>query len=183
MGPSLVGVFQTLISITNVERAQQGQPGLILGLAREGELEFTRAAYPAPREGDGVDLIYNLRPACGLLGDTLVISTHEDLMRELASELGAPGSRAGAPEGEHLRLAGAQLAQFVEANRELLIAQNQVDEGNSRPQAELEIGALHAGLALVRSAQLGVSWPGGGDVQLSISLSIQGADEEYGGSR
>ena len=172
VGHTLVGAFQTLIGIVNVQRAQEGQDALTLSLALEGELQVTTAHFPAPREGDGVDIQYNLRPACVLVGETFVVGTHEHLVRELAREL-RDGEAVSLPATtEQLVLSGPSLARFVEANRDMLVMQQVYDEGTPLEEARGEIDGLRAVLELVRSARVEVRYPDGETVELAAEIEL-----------
>ena len=139
LGPALVGAFQTGIGIANVDRAQRGLDALVLSLSLAGDVEITSARFRPPRAGDGVDLRYNLEPACAVVGDVFVVGTHAALVRELA--LGRPAGRETEPR-ERLTLDGRAVAGVIAANSEALVMQNMLAEGSTRERAEGEIGLL-----------------------------------------
>ncbi len=151
-GPELIAAFQSLISVSSMDQAQKGRSGMKLELAREGEAELTSARFLPPRAGDGVDVRYNLQPACGLVDRWFVLGTHESLVREVLRDLAtAPESPESIGSGpcESLLLAGEGLAEFLARNEEFLVVQKMLEEGLARPEAEEEIEGLRLIVASV----------------------------------
>ncbi len=146
LGPELVAAFQTLVALVNVDQAQKGKPGLRLALEREGESEISSARFRAPGPAEGVDVRYNLEPACSVVGRSLVLGTHESLVREVVRELRAAPASAPSPV-ESVSIAGAALARVVAQNFQALVAQKRVEEGLSQAAAEEEIEGLRLLLA------------------------------------
>ncbi len=172
VGADLVAAFQTTIGLTNVDRAQKNQDSLRLALQRLGDVTITTARFRPPDPEGGVDLRYNLEPACALVGHTFVIGTHASLVEELVAEL-EPGTPLGeAPKGESLRLVGAPIAELVEQNRELLVMNGVLKEGKSREQAESEVELLREAARLVAALELGVTYPGERSVCFEVRLDL-----------
>lgn len=162
-GDEWITAFQTLIGILNADRAQKRDGGMMrLSLGLEGEVEITSASFLAPGPGDGVDLRYNLQPACAVAGGSLVLGTHEDLVRSVVRQLVAEDARDAAPpvdrseQGEHLEIAGAAAARALEQNFETLVMQKVLDEGVTHEEAEEELGGLRLLLASIESARVEV---------------------------
>src|SRR5262249_18584238 len=83
LGPVLVSAFQTAIGLINVDRAQKGLDALMLQLELVDDVQVTSAHFLAPHAGDGVDLRYNLAPACAMVGSALVVGTHSALVSQI----------------------------------------------------------------------------------------------------
>lgn len=154
LGDDWVTAFQSVVAITNVDRAQKGGSAMRLRLEREGETEISLASFPAPRPEDGIDLRYNLEPAIAVVGRLLVLGTHVSLVREAIRGLtgqALDGAQAGA---ESLQANGAPIARAVERNLETLVVQKMLEDGLSRAEAEGEIAGL--GRLLASLAEVGV---------------------------
>jgi hypothetical protein len=176
LGPRLTAAFQTLIGISNVQRAQQAKPPMVLGLVLEGETSVSRAAFLAPRPGEGVDVAYNLEPACATVGDLFVLGTHEVVVRQLVRELA--GGRAGAATGpaETLHVRAPALAAVVERNFDAIVMNKVLEEGVGHGQAEQEIAGLRALLELLGGARIAVAHEG--DVTtVAVDLDAGEGDE------
>ncbi len=181
-GAEFVGAFQSLIGLMNVDRAQQARAGMRLRLSLENGVEITSAHFAPPRPEDGVDLRYNLEPACAVVPacarerGTLVLGTHVDLVRSLVRELQAESEGAGSPSrdggGEALELAGAPLARMIERNFEALVQKKSLDEGLALSEAEKEIEGLRLLLASLERARIEIERSGPERVELRASLRL-----------
>ena len=173
-GEDLIAGFQTMISLINVDRAQKGLDSMRMDLESESGVTLTTARFRAPNPEDGVDLRYNLEPACALVGERFVIGTHRALVAELVRELVAPDSQAErAQPGEWLRLEGAALAELVAANRELLVMNRVLDEGVPTERAQAEIEFLRDGLAHLRELRLDVLRSSDDSVRVALDLTLR----------
>ncbi len=171
-GSELERAFQTAIGIANVQRAQDGEPALLLDLELVGGLRMTSARLPEPMAGEGVDIAYNLRPACALVGRTFVIGTHDALVRSLVRELAAGAAVTRAPGAEHVELAGPGLARYVARNLELLTMQKVLEEGLTPEEARAEIEGLRMLLALVGTARIELRYAAEERIELSVALEL-----------
>jgi len=183
-GPALATAFQTLISIVNLERAQERRPGFLLSLEQLGERTLTFAALPIPRAGEGVDIDYNLEPACVQVDGLFVLATHAALARELARELAVELANEVAPRAEtseHLRIDGEAIARLVAQNRETLVARNALEKGHSLEAARREVAGLERLLALARDVRVQVASQAAGasaserSVELTLELDVAAA--------
>ena len=172
IGPRLVAAFQTAVGLANVERAQQMMPPMILGLYSSGTTLITKASFLAPRPGEGVDLRYNLVPACALVGDRFVIGTHASLVEQLVRRIEAGELSLAVAAGESLELVGAALARTIEDNRDALVMQAVLDEGKTEEKARADVSAL-AGIArLVERLGLRLDRPSPEETRLELSLRL-----------
>lgn len=175
IGGDLVAAFQTAVGLINVDRAQKGLASLRLELSSVGAVTLTSARFGAPRPGEGVDLRYNLEPACALVGEAWVIGTHADLVRALALELQREPVSSAPADGERLRLSGPAVAELVAANRELLVMNGVLEEGKSRARAEQDVDGLRAAAELVEALELSVHYPASDEVRLEARLDLRPA--------
>jgi hypothetical protein len=110
---ALEAAFQTLISLSNVESAQQGRPPLRLAAKLAGQRSYSVATPMPLAEGEVGDLRYNLAPALCLTDGGLLLASHEALLLDVLDELEKAAPLA-AP-AEVLELSGAELADWAEA--------------------------------------------------------------------
>jgi hypothetical protein len=152
--------FQTLIGISNVDRAQKGGEQIRLHLGLEGDVEITSARFLAPGPEDGVDIKYNLQPACAVVDGSLVLGTHEELVRDVVRRLAARDAERTDTEGtvEWLSLSGRELHRMLEENFETLVMSKVLDEGVTYEEAEEELGGLKLLLSLVGPIHLEVDY-------------------------
>jgi hypothetical protein len=174
VGRDLVAGFQTMISLINVDRAQKGQDALLLELDAQSGVTVTAARFRPPNPEDGVDLRYNLEPACALVGNTFVVATHRALVKELVRELSAqetPG--ASGRGGEWLRLSGPALADAVRQHSELLVMSQVLEKGKSQERARAEIEYLREILELVELFELDVRRTAASAIRVDARLDLR----------
>jgi len=139
--------WQKAVGLVNFSRGQQAKPGLIIDRPVHNGVKYTSAAF-SPPEGENrsaVDVRFNFSPSLAMTGEYLVFSSTAGLAEDLIDALGKETQEGAAPlAGTHslLELDAAQLASILGANREGMIRQNMVEKGNTREQAEQEIGTL-----------------------------------------
>jgi hypothetical protein len=156
MRRSLKVSFQSLIGFLNVAGAQNGQPPLELSseTIEGGEMIVGQYLPPVdPEDAQRGKINYNFSPTAAFVGDKLIISSTKALAVELAASAQAEqrDQPAGAAQvNTQSRLNSSALRLVLEDNREQLIAQNMLEKGHSREEAEKEIGALLEILSWVR---------------------------------
>lgn len=155
--PNLMAAFQTAISIGSAERAQNGLLPYVLTLKPAGEAIITTGQLPKPAAGAGVDMAYNLAPACAFFDGTLVLGTHEAIVRAALQDLAANARATASSAVEAVHLAGAPLADLVQASREYLIMGAVLNDGKSRARAEADISMLTAGLQALDHADISLT--------------------------
>jgi len=144
--------WQKALGLINFTRGQQALPGLIIDRPMQGDTKFTVAYFSAAGEKDrtNLDSRFNFRPALAMPGEYLVLSSTEGLARDLIDALkkeAAGPIKALAETHSLVEINGSQLASVLGANRESLVRNNMVKEGNTQEQAETEIDIL---LAMVK---------------------------------
>lgn len=176
-GARLTQAFQSLISLQNVERSMQGKLGFLLGLERVGDVTLTTAKLPAPRPGDGVDLGYNLAPACAAVGRHFVVGTHHAVVRSAIERLGS-GRRTEAPESaiDFARIDGSFLRSLVEDNRDVIEMKAVLERGRTRTHASREVDTLLEALRWIDGATLATSAALDPALALDAVLTLQLAD-------
>jgi hypothetical protein len=143
--------WQKAIGLVNFTRGQQAEPGLIIDRSTQGDTEFTVARFAAPKveEATDADTRFNFNPSLAMPNGYLVLSSTEGLARDLIDALQEEASEtlAGIKDVHSLaEVDGTNLSSILNANREQLVRNNMVEEGNSRDQAE---GAIDTLLSIV----------------------------------
>jgi len=177
LGPQLISSFQTLIALLNVERGKQGQKPMLLFLEEHGGVAYSAARFLPPGPEDGVDIRYNLVPACALVGRTFLVGSHLHLVRELAEQLQAGQTTTERPGGDSLRLNSAALVDVLEANLDALVMDSVLDEGKSVDQAREEWNLLIGGIELFGGAEWSTRYLAPDAVEVGLALELAGSSQ------
>jgi hypothetical protein len=146
--------FQSLMGFLNIVGAMNGQPPLEQSSEKQGDVEIVSGAYLPPansEEARGL-INYNFSPTAVFAGERLIVSSTRSLAEELAAQNDGEPQAAGF--NTQARLDSGVLRMILNDNREQLIAQNMLEKGHSRAQAEREIGALLELLTWLRDATI-----------------------------
>jgi hypothetical protein len=179
----LVMGLRSCVALINFERVQRFQSPL-----REFVDEFRGVSIcggrPIPDDDRRADAArFNFSPAVTWIGDRIVISTSEELLRDLVVDLQAaaatPKSEAAAavrgvgPAGRltDLSIDGAEVVRFLTDNREPLIANAVLEQGKERGEAERQADLLLGAASLVQRASLDVCSMDPG-LQVSFRLEL-----------
>jgi hypothetical protein len=169
--------FQKALGLINFTRGQSAQPGLIIDRPTHGGTKYTMASFSEPGEGETVDgdSRFNFQPTLAMPGDYVILSSTDALARNLIDAVNDE-SRADTSSvaGLHsaVQVSGPQLASILTANRESLIRQNMVSDGNTREQAEAQIGLIVKVAQSVRQLKLDVGSRDGLS-RATLKLTIQ----------
>lgn len=136
--------FQSMIGFFNVIGAMEGRPQLEMDIDKlESGAELITSEY-VPEEDDAestrADIIFNFSPSVGFAEERFVVSSTKQLARELVQAKTADG-KSGSTNTDAVLHAGV-LKRVLDDNREQLISQNMLNDGNSREEAEAAIGLL-----------------------------------------
>lgn len=148
-GEVMEEAWQKALGLVNFTRGQKAEPGMLIDREVHGGVKYSYAYFRLPEGASkDLDVRYNFRPAIARSGDTLILSSTDGLARDLIDaiegEKAKPGAKANAADCSHsiLEIDGGGLREILAANREAMVASNMVDKGNSREQAEAEVGVL-----------------------------------------
>ncbi len=157
MRPDFRRTFLSLIGFINITGAMEGRPQFDFEIDDEegDQIVATRYVVEADRkELENAPIYWNFSPSIAFVGDRIVISSTEQLARDLRESL-HDAKEATSPQPNTLvELEVAPLHQVLVENREQLIAKNMLDKGHERQEAEKEIDSLLAIVNLFRDAQL-----------------------------
>ncbi len=168
--------WQKALGLINFTRGQEALPGLIIDRGVQGDTEFTVAYFStsAPDVEDRAHLPqrFNIRPSVAMPGDWLILSSTEELARDLIDALDAESASEVSPLDADtlLELDGAPLASIVDANYEAMVRNNMLEEGHTREEAEAAIDLLATVARLVESLAIEV---GSHEGLLQVRLAIR----------
>jgi len=151
--------WQKALGLINFTRGQQALPGLIIDRVEHKGVKYTVASFaPAPaKERAAAEMRFNFRPALAAAGEFIILSSTAQLAEDIMDALAKEASAAAKPLAQAhslLEVEGAQLASILAANRETLVRQNMVNKGNTKEQAEGEVGVLLDLLKVLGGARL-----------------------------
>jgi hypothetical protein len=144
-GPEMISAFQTAIGLANVGRGQEGKAGFRLASQAHGGVEI-HVAHLRPPEGDEPPpLEANLTPACCVAGDRFFLATDPGTLRALLSA----GTATPALPGDSLVLDAENALSILRANEEPLVANDMLEKGRDRAEAQ---EAVRAGFRVLETA-------------------------------
>ena len=177
MRPELRRTFQSAVGFANVAGAQQGQPQLDMDMEKDEGRQIISASYIAEEDEQGSDkarINFNFSPSVAFAGDRFILASSKQLASTLAI---APESTAGGDEAAtntNARLDMKILKQLLEDNRQHLVAQNMLEEGNDAETAEVKIEALLAVVDMLRDATIRLATE---DEHLQLEFNLRLEDE------
>ncbi len=176
-GPELYVAFQSVLGLANIGLGQQSQPRFMLSNVTHKGFEIQGARFleraTAKSDAAGVHLRQNFSPACTIAGRYFVLGSTVEIVKDCIDALG--DVNAPPKTTEHnivLELDGPAALGVLAQNKEPLVSQNMVSNGNTRQQAEQEFDTLLKVLGLFGKAQ--ASWtaePKSMHVDLSIEFA------------
>jgi hypothetical protein len=172
IGERLVAGFQSLIGFVNIDGAQKARQPMLLDIELCDGVKISSAHFVAPPEGQGIDMRYNLEPACAMVGDAFVIGTHVSLVRSIVGQLKRGEVRGGAPGREELSLSGPMVARVVHDNSEALVMNSVLNEGKTMEVARGEVGGLEKLAAMIEGLDVTTERAENGDLHVSAAIVL-----------
>jgi hypothetical protein len=182
MRKELKRIFQSFIGFINVAGAMNGQPQFDQDMDKVGNADLLIARYAwddSHPESKEIPIQYNFSPCLLILGDYMVLSSTEKLARELVEPLQkeAQSSKellAIKPDSPvrntYLQLTGKGISEALQQNREQIIANNMLEKGHSREEAEAEFNVLTQILKMV--TKLTVELDVGKEANLNFDMHV-----------
>ncbi|MDG1833186.1 MAG: hypothetical protein P8J63_08170 [Verrucomicrobiota bacterium] len=132
-------VFQTIVTITNVVAAEQGErePSVMTAVVHEG-VAINTIQYLRPPQGERLDISYNFMPCAATVNGRFVFCTSLELLKSLVTELKKPQNPKRVNRNFNFELHPSALAGLVAINRRTLVAKN-IQTGKPAEQARAEI--------------------------------------------
>lgn len=145
--------YQKVIGLANLVGAEKGNPQLLLGGEDYQGVSISKATFLAPADLDNhaASIHYNASPSCARVGDRFIFGTTLGIVKSVLDAM--KKSRQQAFSGQTLLWVDLhEAAAALDDNRPALVSQNMLKEGNSREEAEGEIGLLLTLLETIRNA-------------------------------
>ena len=131
--------FNSVIAILNLSD-ENNLPQFDVESFREDGYRITSANYYLEDIEDKTLLAYNFSPALAFQDDYIVISSSEQLAREIAEATkGLDEDSETSLSHSFVTIDAAKLKDILEMNRESMVAQSMLEGGKSREQSEAEI--------------------------------------------
>lgn len=163
--------FQSMVGFFNVIGAMEGRPQLEMEMEKrdDGSQTVTTLYIPEPDDAESTtaDLIFNFSPSIGFRDSQVIISSSRSLVRKL---LNADAPQGNSASNSTINLNAGVLQNVLQDNRQQLVAQNMLEDGNSQEEAEVAIGLLLQAVGLFQdaSAKLDVSHN-----EISVGLTVR----------
>ncbi len=149
-------IFQSLVGFLNIVGAMNGQNQLEMDMEQIGDhAELVTSSYVPEeddRESTDANIVYNFSPSVGFAGKRFVVSSSQKLARRLT--LAKVPSPPIIDDNTKANINAGVLRDVLSDNREQLIAQNMLQDGNSREEAEAIIDLLLQVVAYFQDASL-----------------------------
>ena len=146
--------FQSVIGFANINLGMNGRPQLEVETENIGDTKVASAEYYYEDGTEEGLLLFNFAPTIAFQGDYLILSSKRELAVALANQIDKRSLEPVAPKNTRLHIDGRMLHKILNANRDSLVAQNMIDEGNDRKAAESQINILLAIAELFQDANL-----------------------------
>lgn len=178
MQRELKRIFQSLIGFLNVAGANNGQPQLDLDFEKTQSGALVMATYAAEVDrlkDEEAPIQFNFSPCLAFEGKFAVVSSSVELAREATEHLRTEGIRTESTiESQHnteIRLNADVARSVLDANRRQLVAQNMLEKGHSKEQAETEINTLLQLLELLQNVHLTLD--AGEELAVNVGLELK----------
>jgi hypothetical protein len=150
MSRELKRIFQSLVGFFNIVGAMNGQPQLDLDSHSEDGHSFFTATFvrDVDRHRDGsLPVAFNFSPTIAFVGDAVVVASTTALARSLATQIGGPDAAERPADADAVgtglntlvQVNGPALHQALVDNRDYLIAQNMLEKGTTKQEAEAQV--------------------------------------------
>jgi hypothetical protein len=153
--------WQKALGLLNFTRGQQAQPGLIIDRADHRGVKYSYAYFAEPDNPESrSETRFNFRPALAMPGNYLILSSTDQLARDLIEATMSPAPEMAQLDdaNTYLEVDFNQLTKALGANREALIQQNMLKEGNTRQKAEDDVSVFLLLLQQIFQSGLQVGW-------------------------
>lgn len=147
--------YQKVIGLANLVGAEKGNPQLLLGGEEYKGVSVSKATFLTPPDADqnAASIHYNASPSCARVGNRFIFGTTLGVVKGVIDVMKDPSQQ---PFGGQTFLSVdlRETAAALDDNRPALVSQNMLQEGNSREEAEVEVGVLLSILETIRAAGL-----------------------------
>ena len=153
--------WQKALGLINFTRGQQAMQGLIIDRLVHGGTKFSMAYFSTSGldEKNNLEQRFNIRPALAMPGEYLILSSTDDLARDLIDSLNQEIQLKVKPVSKiHslVEIDTAQLTSILKANQDTMVRSDMVKKGSTQEEAEAGIDLLITLVKLVERAKLGI---------------------------
>lgn len=153
----LMAAFQSFIGLANLGSAQTKAPPLMISSDTFEGTVIATSKYEREigrPKGEPINIRHNFTPSAARVGNTFILSSSLGLARELVTEVKKPPLPSDAMFVTEAN--GPAAARLVGRNRSYLVTQNMLQKGNTKAQAEGEIGLMVEALKYLGQARMSV---------------------------
>jgi hypothetical protein len=139
--------FQSLVGLLNLSEDGMDRPQIEVMSTREDGIQMTSGTY-APEGGfEGNLLIFNFSPTLAFQDDFMIISSTEQLAREVALKTKELSKQTGDKWDESdsnatIAISFPQLAKILRLNRPAIVASQMLEQGMKRAAAEDQVDLI-----------------------------------------
>ena len=173
MRRELKRTFQSLIGFLNVLGAMNGQPQADLDIEKEDDAQLVTATYASEvgeETAKDAPINFNFSPSVAFVDDLFIVSSTKGLARQLVAEA-KKDQQAKLVTNTNARANLGVLKTVLADNRAQLVANNMLEEGNSKEEAEQQIGVLLAILDVFDTASLRLE-PSENQLKLNLKVKL-----------
>jgi hypothetical protein len=168
--------WQKAVGLVNFTRGQQAMPGLIIDRPLHEGTKLTLAYFSRAgiEETENLHSRFNFRPSLALPQDYLILSSTDQLARDLITAVSRENQASTGPlAGAHslARLDGTALASILKTNYQTLVRQNMVNDGKTAVEAEATIDLFVALAQFVKCVDLSIGMEQG-QTQARLELKL-----------
>ena len=162
--------YKNMIGIFNLNLGMAGQTQLDTTTEKLDGISLTSAEYLFEDDAEEGLLLYNFSPSIAFVGRHAVLASTRGLALDVAEQLKAGSFHEATASNTRLEMDAQQLLHILKLNKEALVANNMVAEGNSRSDAEEQIDGLLLIAGLFKAATMDFQVQ---DDQMSLSLELE----------
>jgi len=141
--------WQKALGLINFTRGQKAEPGLMIRTPPQDDpktfMTVSYFSHEEEKDKKSLDVRFNFRPTLARHGKHLILSSTDQLAKDVIAALKLEDAQATRPlVGVHSMIDAdaVRIASVLAANREALIRQNMVEDGNSRSEAEAHVAII-----------------------------------------
>lgn len=149
-------VFHSLLGFLNITAAMEGNPQIDIDVEKVDGNEMVTGYYVIKKgetKREGLQIQYNFSPTVAFVDNRFILSSTRQLADSAIKALGAKEDLKLMPNSNTwLEVDGNGVLEAIQKNREQLINNNMLEEGNTRQKAENEIDLVEKVAAMFKRA-------------------------------
>ena len=151
--------WQKALGLINFTRGQQAMQGLIIDRPVHNGITYSMAYFSTSGidNKNNLEQRFNIRPALAMPGEYLVLSSTDDLARDLIDTLNQETQQDVKPIAKThsiVEIDTEQLASILKSNRDTLVRNDMVKKGSTQEKAESNIDVLITLIKLIKHVKL-----------------------------